>query len=112
VSAPAPPGLRGAFVRYRVMAYLTGVLLLLLVFVAMPIKYVGHNRGPVALIGTAHGFLFIVYLVTAFDLGVRLRWPLPRLGLRMLAGTVPFAAFVVERRVEREMGLRPSSRSR
>jgi len=45
-------------------------------------------------IGTAHGFLFMVYLVTALDLGVRRRWPLLRLGLVMIAGTIPFASFV------------------
>jgi integral membrane protein len=91
-------GVSGAFLRYRIMAFTTGVLLVLLVFVAVPIRYLGHNHGPVAVIGTAHGFLFMVYLLTAFDLGVRLRWPWLKLGLVMVAGTVPFASFYAERR--------------
>ncbi len=89
-------GLPGSFLRYRILAYTTGVLLVLLVFVAIPLKYWGHNSAPVAVIGTAHGFLFMVYLVAAFDLGVRLRWPLLKLGLVMLAGTVPFCSFYAE----------------
>jgi len=91
-------GLHGAFLRYRTLAFVTGVMLLLLVLVAMPLKYLAHHPGPVAVIGTAHGFLFMVYLVTALDLGIRLRWPWLKLGLVMLAGTIPFASFVAERR--------------
>jgi integral membrane protein len=96
-------GLSGAFLRYRILAFTTGVLLVLLVFVAMPIRYLGHNHGPVAVLGTAHGFLFMVYLVTALDLGIRLRWPWLKLGLVMLAGTVPFASFVAERQAHRDV---------
>jgi integral membrane protein len=103
VSTPTKTGVGGAFLRYRVMAFVTGVLLLLLVFVAVPLKYFGHHPGPTAVIGTAHGFLFMVYLVATLDLGIRLRWPWLKLGLRMLAGTVPFAAFVVERRAHAEV---------
>lgn len=99
-------GLSGAFLRYRILAFTTGVLLILLVFVAIPIKYLGNNEGPVALIGTAHGFLFMVYLVTALDLGIRLRWPWLKLGLVMLAGTIPFASFVAERRAHHEVRAR------
>ena len=106
MSATAPArGMRvgGALLRYRVLAIVTGIMLLLLVFVAVPLKYLADMHGPVAVIGTAHGFLFMVYLVTALDLGVRRRWPLLRLGLVMIAGTIPFASFVAERRVTREV---------
>ncbi len=99
-------GLSGAFLRYRILAFITGVLLVLLVFVALPMKYLAHNEGPVSLIGTAHGFLFMVYLVTALDLGVRLRWAWLKLGLVMLAGTIPFASFVTERRARHEVRAR------
>jgi integral membrane protein len=103
VSSTTQTSVKGAFVRFRVMAFVTGSLFLILVFVAVPLKYLGDHPGPAAVFGTAHGFLFIVYLVTALDLGVRLQWPWRKLGLRMLAGTVPFAAFVVERRAHAEV---------
>ncbi|WP_408662674.1 DUF3817 domain-containing protein [Jatrophihabitans sp.] len=96
----------GSFLRYRILAYTTGVLLVLLCFVAIPLKYLADHPGPVAVIGTAHGFLFMVYLVTALDLGVRLRWPWLKLGLVMLAGTVPFASFVAERRAAQDVRAR------
>jgi integral membrane protein len=94
-------GVPGALLRYRVMAYITGVMLLLLVFVAMPIRYIGHDHGPVAVIGTGHGFLYCVYLLAAFDLALRARWTAKGTVLVLLAGTIPFLSFVAERIVTR-----------
>lgn len=106
MSRPVTAGTRSSFVRYRVMAFVTGTLLVLLVFLALPIKYFGHNDGPTALIGTAHGFLFMVYLVTALDLGIRRRWSWLKLGLVMIAGTVPFASFYAEHTIRQEIEVR------
>jgi integral membrane protein len=80
------------------MAYVTGVLLLVLVAIAMPLKYIGHQDAAVAVVGPAHGFLYMVYLVTAFDLAVRAKWSFQRTLLLLIAGTVPFLSFVVERK--------------
>jgi integral membrane protein len=99
-------GLAAAFLRYRILAFVTGVLLVLLVFVAMPLKYFADHPGPVAVIGTAHGFIFMVYLLTAVDIGIRLRWPWLKLGLVMLAGIVPFASFVAEHRAHADVRAR------
>jgi len=93
---------KGSFYLYRTLAFVTGTLLVLLFFVAIPIKWWGHKETPVAIIGTAHGFIFMVYLVTALNLGIRLRWPWLKLGLIMLAGTVPFASFVAEHYAHRD----------
>ncbi|HEX2904795.1 MAG TPA: DUF3817 domain-containing protein [Jatrophihabitans sp.] len=100
--------LSGAFLRYRIMAFVTGVLLVLLVFVAIPIQLWGHNKTPESIIGTAHGFLFMVYLLTALDIGIRLRWPWLKLGLVMLAGTVPFCSFIAEHIAHRDYQRRVS----
>lgn len=98
-------GLTGAFWRYRIMAFTTGTLLVVLFFVAIPIQVWGHNKTLVAIVGTGHGFLFMVYLVTALDMGTRLGWlhrNWLKLGLVMLAGTIPFASFYAEHRVRGE----------
>ena len=103
-SAPVtvPPRVRGALIRYRVMAYVVGVMLVLLVAVAMPLKYLADTPGPVAVIGTAHGFLYAVYLLAAFDLALRARWTAKGTVLVLLAGTVPLLSFVAERIVTRK----------
>jgi integral membrane protein len=95
-------GVPAALTRYRVMAYVVGTLLLVLVLVAVPIKYIGHEDGPVAVVGTGHGFLYAVYLLSAFDLALRARWTAKGTVLVLLAGTIPFLSFVAERIVTRK----------
>lgn len=86
-----------ALTRYRVMAWVVGVLLVALVLVAVPLKHLGGIDGPVAVIGTAHGWLYAIFFVTACDLAVRARWTLKGTVLVLLAGTVPILSFVAER---------------
>ena len=93
--------MHAALIRYRIIAWTVGVVLLVLVLVAMPIKYIGGNDTPVALVGPIHGFLFMVYVALTFDLGRRAHWSLGRMVLVMLAGTIPFLSFWTERKVSR-----------
>jgi integral membrane protein len=92
-------GLEAALLRYRVLAMLVGTGLLILTAVGMPLQYIGNNKSVVEIVGPAHGFLYLIYLVFAFELWVRGRWPLRRLIPMILAGLVPFLAFYVEHRV-------------
>jgi len=102
-SQPLTPAVRGALVRYRVIAWVVGVMLLLLVFVAMPLKYFADNPSAMNVIGPLHGFLYMVYLVATFDLFRRVRWSFPRLVLMALAGTIPFLSFYAERKTSHEL---------
>ena len=92
-----------ALKRYRVMAWVVGCWLLLLVLVAMPLKYAADSPGLVAVVGPIHGFLYMVYLAATLDLARRCRWSLVRIIAVMLAGTIPFLSFVVERRTTRSV---------
>lgn len=102
-SVPVGPGVRAALTRYRIAAYVVGVGLLVLVLVAMPLKYLGGNPSPSAVISPIHGFLYLVYLGVTLDLALRLRWPVLKIVGVMLAGTVPFLSFVLERRIHRQV---------
>ncbi len=86
-----------ALTRYRVMAWVVGVLLAVLFLVAVPLKYLADLEGPVAVIGTAHGWLYAVFFLTACDLALRARWTLRGTVLILVAGTVPLLSFVAER---------------
>ena len=88
-----------ALVRYRVMAYVVGVLLAVLVLVGVPLEILAGAPGVDQVLGTAHGFLYIVLLLTVADLGLRRRFPAKWLVIVALAGTVPFLSFVAERQV-------------
>ncbi|MEV4623769.1 DUF3817 domain-containing protein [Asanoa sp. NPDC049573] len=91
--------MRAALTRYRIIAYVVGVVLVILVAVGIPLKYIGDNSTVVETVGPAHGFLYMVYLVAVFDVGRRARWPIGRMLLVMLAGTIPFVSFYAERKV-------------
>jgi len=95
--------LAGAVRRYRVMAYVTGVVLIILCFVGIPLQVFAHNLVVVNYVGTMHGILYLIYLGTAY-------WMTRLVGLKLasfptvlvlLAGTIPVLTFVVERWVTR-----------
>ncbi|MEU8223377.1 DUF3817 domain-containing protein [Kribbella sp. NPDC048915] len=102
-TGPVSPAVRGALTRYRVIAYIVGVMLLLLLFVAMPLKYFADNPSAMNVIGPMHGFLYVVYLLGTFDLFRRVRWSFPRLVLTALAGTIPFLSFYAERKTTHDL---------
>ena len=90
------PGIKGALLRYRVMAWIVGVLLAVLVLVGMPMKYINHDDTVVVFTGIPHGWLYMILLITAYDLGRRVGWSIKWFIAIMLAGTVPFLSFVAE----------------
>lgn len=95
-----PPD-RRVLTRYRVLAYTTAVLLIVLVFVGVPLQVWDHDLWVVRVVGTMHGYLYLVYLLVAFEFTRRLRIPLLWMVLVLLAGTVPFCAIVAERLLTR-----------
>ncbi len=95
--------MRGALTRYRIMAFVVGTALVVLVFVAIPLQYWAHHPTVAEVVAPIHGYLYIVYLVAAADLARRARWRLGRILMVVAAGFVPFLAFVVERHVNASM---------
>lgn len=93
----------GALLRYRIMAYIVGVGLLILVFIGVPLQYAAGEPAMAAIVGPIHGFLYIVYLVAAIDLARRAQFSIWQLLAMVGAGFVPFLAFVVEHRVTRRL---------
>lgn len=89
-------GVRSALLRYRIMAWVVGVLLAILVCVGLPLKYIWSMPKVSELTAIPHGWLYMVLLITAYDLGRRVGWPIKSFILIMLAGTVPFLSFVAE----------------
>ncbi|MDO0925667.1 DUF3817 domain-containing protein [Streptomyces sp. TG1A-8] len=104
---------KSVLTRYRVMAYTTGVLLVLLCL-SMIAKYgldVDGAADFTRVVAIAHGWLYVVYLVFAFDLGSKAKWPVGKQLWVLLAGTVPTAAFFVERGISRELEPRFAERA-
>jgi integral membrane protein len=85
-------------VAYRVMAYVTGVVLIVLCTLAI-LQVAVSDAAAVNAVGTVHGLLYIVYLLVAYPLTRRLRLPAWPTAAVLLAGTIPVMTFVVERRL-------------
>jgi len=88
--------MQAAALRYRVMAYLTGVVLMVLVFVGIPLQVAGHPQ-VANNVGVVHGILYIIYIAFAYILSRKLRMDAKPTVLLLLAGTIPILTFVVER---------------
>jgi integral membrane protein len=79
------------------MAYITGVLIIVVCFAGIPLQLAAHNTFIANDIGTLHGFLYIVYIVVAYILAQKLKMKLGPTIVLLLAGTVPIMTFFVER---------------
>lgn len=94
--------MNGALLRYRVAAWVVGVLLIVLVCVGVPLKYAADEPVVSKYVGLVHGVLFYpLYLLLTLDLARRVRMSPVRTVLTMIAGTVPFVSFWVERETTR-----------
>ena len=105
-------GLGAAATRFRVMAWLTGVVLGALTF-WLVVGYgfldyanIDVKPGLYRTLWTAHGWLYFIYLIVGVDLAFRLRYSLGKTVLILLAGTVPFMSFVAERFVHKDVASR------
>lgn len=92
----------GTLKLYRFMAFLTGVVLIS-GCVALILKYATDLdvEPGTGYLWVAHGYLYLLYVIVAGVLGFKLRWPLARYVLVMLAGTIPTMSFVAEHVVTR-----------
>ncbi|MFV0425823.1 MAG: DUF3817 domain-containing protein [Beutenbergiaceae bacterium] len=95
---------RSALRRYRIMAFITGGMLLLLC-VEMVLKYLLQlngvdAEGPRPVLGDwiaiVHGWIYVVYALTVFDLWSRMRWSFGKIGALIAGGVIPILSFVME----------------
>lgn len=93
----------GALKRYSVMAYVTGIFLLLLCL-EMILKYLVFPPLDIdspswfTVVAIVHGWIFLFYCLTCLDLGVKARWIPAKWVTTILAGVIPVLSFVLERR--------------
>jgi integral membrane protein len=113
--------IRGALARYRFMATVVGVLLIVLILIGVPLANfdgsgmwgvfpstpelfavgsTAHDVGEAitTYLGVAHGWLYMIFLVTAFLLSRKARWDLPFTLVTLVCGTIPIASFWAEHR--------------
>ncbi len=86
--------------RLRILAILEGISLLILVFVAVPLKYGLGNPGPVKLMGPVHGTLFLLFLFNTLSVGIEQQWKFKETTWKViLACFIPFGTFYIDRKI-------------
>jgi len=83
----------------RIAGLLEGISFLVLLLVAMPLKYLAKMPLPVSIVGGIHGFLFVAYVALAILAAVVFRWPIVRLLFALVASIVPTGTFWFDRRL-------------
>ncbi|WP_437786596.1 DUF3817 domain-containing protein [Sorangium sp. So ce1097] len=91
----------------RLVAIVEGVSYILLLFIAMPLKYLADLPLAVRIVGSAHGLLFVLFLVALLRTAVARRWSLGRSSLAFVSSIVPFGTFVFDRSLQREIATTP-----
>ena len=97
--------MKSAVFRFRVMAIVCGVLSLILWFFYMPAKYGFHlerTQPNIIWITQIHGALYIFYVLAALQLSAKMRKSITGMLWMILAGTLPVASFILERKVVRQ----------
>lgn len=81
---------------FRIIAFLEGLSYILLLFVAVPVKYLLEDPSYVKILGMPHGILFVAYIALAFLIRPELKWNSNTFVFVLLASLIPFATFYVD----------------
>lgn len=86
--------------RLRLIGLLEGVSLLVLLGIAVPLKYAYANPSLVKAIGPVHGLLFLLFVLNTLQVGVEQRWKFATTTWKvLLACVVPFGTFYIDRKI-------------
>ncbi|RXJ88883.1 hypothetical protein CRV01_09690 [Arcobacter sp. CECT 8983] len=92
--------LNSALGRFRVISAIEGISYLILIFIAMPIKYIGGDPIPVKIVGMTHGVLFIIFMISLFEAKIKQEWDTGFVFQLFVLSLIPFGAILIEKRVK------------
>lgn len=85
--------------RFRIISIVEGISFLLLLGVAMPLKYAAGIEEATKYPGWAHGLLFVAYMFALIDVAIVKRWPFKWIALGFIASLLPFGPFVFDKKI-------------
>src|SRR5688500_2248012 len=89
--------------QFRLTALMEGWSYLILLFVAMPLKYAAGLPFAVRVVGSVHGLLFVVFVVTLYRVLRARQWPIGRAVTAFVCSIIPFGAFVFDASLRKEI---------
>jgi integral membrane protein len=91
--------------RLRVVALLEGASFLVLLFIAMPLKYLAGLPLAVRIVGSVHGLLFVIFVAALIHVSITREWPFRRSLIAFVSSIVPFGTFVFDRSLRQEIAV-------
>lgn len=88
--------------RFRWISLIEGISFLVLLGIAMPLKYVLDMPKPVTYVGWAHGVLFVAYILLVIPTARSLKWTFGRTILALIASLLPFGPFIFDRNLKKD----------
>ncbi|MGZ4034831.1 MAG: DUF3817 domain-containing protein [Bacteroidia bacterium] len=85
------------------VGFAEGISFLILLGIAMPLKYIGHMPTPVRVVGMLHGVLFIWYSVALYHAKTAYSWSTRKAAIGFLLSFLPFGTFFLEKTLKKEM---------
>lgn len=89
--------------KFKYVAVAEGISYLLLLFIAMPLKYWADFPHAVTYIGWVHGFLFVLFIVMLLQVWAKYKWSFGKTVMAFVASIVPFGTFVLEKSLNKEI---------
>lgn len=90
------------FSRFRTIAILEGISFLILLFIAMPLKYLADMPKAVKMAGSLHGLLFVLFIVFLYEVKDKENWSFGKTGMAFLASVIPFGTFWFDKKLAKE----------
>jgi len=87
---------------YRKTAIIEGISYLILLFIAMPIKYIFDIPEPVKYFGWIHGVLFLFYMAVLIIAAVNYKWSIKRIVIYVIGSVLPFVPFILDKNLKKE----------
>ena len=94
--------LKTALGRFRLIAFAEGCSYLILLLIAMPLKYIAHIPEPVKYTGWLHGLLFVLFGIALLQVWIERRWKFSRALIAFISSLVPFGTFIFDRSLKQE----------
>ena len=89
----------------RLVGNAEGISFLVLLFIAMPLKYIFDFPMAVKVNGWVHGVLFVVYIFAVLRTAYLIKWDYQRVGIALVASLIPFATFVLDKKLKKNQML-------
>ncbi|MBF9255331.1 DUF3817 domain-containing protein [Pontibacter sp. 172403-2] len=98
-----------AIKRLRLIGILEGISYLVLLGIAMPLKYMADMPAPVKYVGWAHGLLFVLFVAAVANAAIAKRWSVLKVLAALVASVLPFGPFILDAKLLKQEEVQPAA---